>query len=166
MLSPSVHGIDAYVMDVANSQCSSNIQRKINVRYVAADGNDANDGLTPATAWRTIAKLNSGLPSGGAALLRCGDVFYGMIEVKGGIDSAHRTVITSYGNGPKPVISCTKNLRCDPEIWQTKAARYNYWYMDLNNPSNYSGIVSDDANPGFLVVDGEVNRGSIFAGMM
>ena len=156
MLSPSVHGIDAYVMDVANSQCSSNIQRKINVRYLAADGNDANDGLTPATAWRTIAKLNSGLPSGGAALLRCGDVFYGMIEVKGGIDSAHRTVITSYGNGPKPVISCTKNLRCDPEIWQTKAARYNYWYMDLNNPSNYAGIVSDDANPGFLVVDGEV----------
>ena len=110
MLSPSVHGIDAYVMDVANSQCSSNIQRKINVRYVAADGNDANDGLTPATAWRTIAKLNSGLPSGGAALLRCGDVFYGMIEVKGGIDSAHRTVITSYGNGPKPVISCNSAL--------------------------------------------------------
>ena len=126
------------------------------VRYLAADGNDANDGLTPATAWRTIEKLNSGLPGGGTALLRCGDVFYGMIKVKGGMDSGRRTVITSYGSGPRPVVSCSKNLRCDPGMWKTPAARYNYWYMDLNNPSNYTGIASADANPGFLLVDGVV----------
>ena len=47
------------------------------VRYLAADGDDRNDGRTPATAWRTVQKLNSDLPSGGTALLRCGDVFYG-----------------------------------------------------------------------------------------
>lgn len=126
------------------------------VRYLAADGDDRNDGRTPATAWRTVQKLNSDLPSGGTALLRCGDVFYGRIEVKGGIDSSTRTVISSFGRGPKPVISGTKNLRNDPAIWRTKAARYNYWYTDLNNPSNCSGVATDDANPGFLLVDGEV----------
>lgn len=126
------------------------------VRYLAADGDDRNDGMTPASAWRTVSRLNSGLPVGGTALLRCGDVFYGKIEVKGGLDSANRTVISSFGKGPKPVVSGTKNLRDDPAIWQTNAARYNYWYTDLNNPSNYSGVATDDANPGFLLVDGKV----------
>ena len=78
------------------------------VRYLAANGNDDNDGKTPSTAWRTVERLNAGLPAGGTALLRCGDVFYGMIQVKGGTDSAHRTTVTSFGDGPKPIISCTK----------------------------------------------------------
>ena len=126
------------------------------VRYLAADGNDANDGLTPATAWRTVERLNAGLPSGGTALLRCGDVFYGKIAVKGGIDGEHRTTLTSFGDGPRPVVSCVKNLRDDPKIWQAKVERYNVWSMDLTNALNYTGIRSNDANPGFLIVDGEV----------
>ena len=126
------------------------------VRYLAANGDDAKDGKTPETAWRTVKRLNSGLPGGGTARLRCGDVFYGMIQVKGGTDSAHRTTVTSFGTGPKPIISCTKNLRDDPKIWQTKAERFNYWSVDLTNSLNYTGVESSDANPGFLVVDGEV----------
>ena len=85
------------------------------VRYLAANGDDAKDGTTPETAWRTVRRLNSGLPGGGTARLRCGDVFYGMIQVKGGTDSAHRTTVTSFGDGPKPVISCIKNLRDDAD---------------------------------------------------
>ncbi len=126
------------------------------VRYLAADGDDANDGKTPATAWRTVERLNAGLPAGGTALLRCGDVFYGMVSVKGGIDRDHRTVVTSFGSGPKPVISCTKNLRDDPAIWRAHSTGYNQWCVDLTNPSNYTGIASADANPGFLLVDGVV----------
>ena len=126
------------------------------VRYLAADGDDANDGKTPKTAWRTIERLNSGLPAGGTALLRCGDVFYGMVEVRGGVDNDHRTVVTSFGAGPKPVISCTKNLRDDPGVWKAVSAAYCQWCMDLANPSNYTGLVSTDANPGFLLVDGVV----------
>ena len=126
------------------------------VRYLAANGDDANDGKSPATAWRTVERLNSGLPAGGTALLRCGDVFYGMVMVAGGLDCTHRTVVTSFGSGPKPVISCTKNLRDDPAIWQAHSTGYNQWYVDLTNPSNYTGLVSDNANPGFLLVDGEV----------
>lgn len=125
-------------------------------RYLAADGDDTADGRTPATAWRTIGKLNASLPAGGTALLRSGDVFYGTIMVKGGIDASRRTVVTSFGEGPKPVVSCTKNLKPDPAIWKVEEVRFNYWYTDLANPSNYSGFTSEDANPGFLLVDGEV----------
>ena len=126
------------------------------VRYLAANGNDDNDGKTPSTAWRTVERLNAGLPAGGTALLRCGDVFYGNIRVKGGADSAHRTTITSFGDGPKPVISCVKILRNDPGMWRAESTIYNKWSMDLANPSNYTGLASADANPGFLLVDGAV----------
>ena len=40
------------------------------VRYLANDGNDAADGKTPATAWRTVEKLNAALPPGATALLK------------------------------------------------------------------------------------------------
>ena len=125
-------------------------------RYLSAGGSDSNDGRTPERAWRTVEKLNKDLPAGGTALLKCGEVFYGTIEVKGGSDCAHRTVISSFGDGPKPVICGTKNLRNDPGMWKTKAARYNYWSVDLASPSNWTGVAGNDANPGFLLVDGEV----------
>ena len=127
------------------------------VRYLASNGDDSMDGKSPGTAWRTVERLNASLPPGGVARLRCGDVFYGQIAVRGGTDCDHRTVITSFGRGPKPVISCTKNLRDDPGLWQAMGfASYNRWFMDLTNPSNYTGIASGDANPGFLLVDGVV----------
>ena len=126
-------------------------------RYLAANGDDARDGKTPETAWRTLSRLNKGLPSGGTALLRCGDVFYGQLTVRGGIDKDHRTVITSYGTGSKPVISGMKILRDDPGIWHVHyTPDHNRWSMDLKDPANYTGLESDDANPGFLLVDGEV----------
>ena len=159
LLSSSSLCADVHVIDVVKPQSSPDAQTQINVRYLAADGNDADDGLTPSTAWRTVDRLNVGLPSGGTALLRCGDVFYGTIEVKGGIDGDHRTVIASYGTGAKPMVSCTKNLRDDPGIWQPRVAsavRYNYWVMELTNSLNYTGVRSSDANPGFLLVDGVV----------
>ena len=128
----------------------------VEVRYLAANGDDGNDGKSPETAWRSVARLNEGLPAGGTARLRRGDVFYGTLEVKGGIDRDHRTTVTSFGEGPKPVISCTKNLRDDPGIWDSKFPNYNIWSMDLTNPANYTGVDSADANPGFLLVDGAV----------
>jgi len=126
-------------------------------RYLAANGDDTKDGKTPETAWRTLSRLNAGLPSGGTALLRCGDVFYGQLAVPGGVDRAHRTVVASFGDGPKPVISGTKNLRDDPGIWHVHFAfDHNRWSMDLNDPSNYTGLESSNANPGFLLVDGKL----------
>ena len=129
----------------------------IEVRYLASNGDDSKDGKSPETAWRTVERLNASLPPGGVARLRCGDVFYGQIEVSGGIDKEHRTVVTSFGSGAKPIISCTKNLRDDPAVWQSSGfSSYNQWYVDLSNPWNYAGIASADANPGFLLVDGVV----------
>ncbi len=48
-------------------------------RYLSAEGDDAADGCSPETAWRTVGRLNEGLPAGGRACLRAGDVFYGTV---------------------------------------------------------------------------------------
>ena len=126
-------------------------------RYLSNAGDDAADGLTPATAWRTIARMNRGTEPGDTVCLRRGDVFYGTILVAGGPDADHCTTVTAYGEGPKPVVSATKNLKCDPAIWDCKSTGYSSWRTNLRDPANFTGLVdSPDANPGFLLVDGKI----------
>ena len=128
-------------------------------RYVANGGDDAADGRTPATAWRSLKKLSADLPPGGTGLLRCGDTFFGEIKVKGGPDAGHPTVITSYGRGAKPVLTYSKVLKDDPAIWQTGTGTvplYGIWWCDLTNPTNYVGVDTADINPGTILVDGEL----------
>lgn len=76
--------------------------------YLSAAGNDSNDGLTPATAWLTITKLNSVIVSDGTVLqnifLRGGDTFSGSILLTGTNPTSQR-YIESYGSG-HATISC------------------------------------------------------------
>ena len=125
-------------------------------RYLANSGNDAADGKTPATAWRTVGKLNASLPAGGTALFRRGDTFYGGVNVPGGLDADHPTTLAAWGEGPKPVISALKNLRNDPSVWEPVSEGLGIWRTCLTNEANYTGLVCGDANPGFLLVDGTV----------
>lgn len=60
--------------------CSAYLQRPTPTRFVSAAGNDANDGLTAATSWLTIAKVNAvaaspGFPAGAVIGFRGGDTF-------------------------------------------------------------------------------------------
>ena len=124
------------------------------VRYLSAEGDDAADGKTPRSAWRTIEKLNAALPAGGTALLRRGDVFYGGLRLPAGADASHPTVLADYGTGPKPVLSAIKIIRPDPSLW--KGPDHARWRVNLADPTNCTGVVTQDCNPGFLLVDGEV----------
>ena len=112
-------------------------------RYLANAGDDAADGRTPATAWRTIGRLNAGLPAGGRGLLRRGDVFHGTIRVKGGPDAAHSTAITAYGEGAKPVITTAVRVPTGTNVWALVGR--NIWKTPL-----------EPSIPGVLIVDGEL----------
>lgn len=126
-------------------------------RYLSNAGDDAADGLTPQTAWRTVGKLNKDLPAGATGCLRRGDVFYGCLKVKGGLDLDHPTVLTDYGVGAKPVVTTQKLLKPDPAVWEpVSAARHGMWRMDVGNPSNSTGFVTEENDPAFLTVDGVV----------
>ncbi|MBN1396637.1 MAG: right-handed parallel beta-helix repeat-containing protein [Bacteroidetes bacterium] len=70
--------------------------------YVSSSGNDANNGTSTSTPWKTISKVNSfTFVSGDAVYLRGGDTFYGQINInQSGI------TIGAYDNSiKKPVIT-------------------------------------------------------------
>jgi hypothetical protein len=73
--------------------------------HVSPGGSDTNDGLAPATAWRTLAKLSSAtnlLQPGDSVLLERGGVWREQLRaVKSGTEAAPITY-GAYGEGPKP----------------------------------------------------------------
>ena len=126
------------------------------VRYLSSDGDDGADGRSPERAWRTLGRLNASLPPGGEARLRRGDVFFGGLDVKGGIDAGHPTVVTVYGTGPRPEISRYKIAKPVESAWENVTGAV--WRIDLRDPSRFSGDVeSADANVGFLRVNGTIH---------
>lgn len=68
-------------------------------------GNDSADGLTPATAWQSLAKANSVVyQPGDSLLLKSGATWTGRLQPQGSGTLAARIVIDRYDNGPKPLI--------------------------------------------------------------
>jgi len=71
----------------------------------ADSGNDSADGLTPATAWQSLAKANSVVyQPGDSLLLKSGAIWTGRLKPQGSGTLAARIVIDRYGAGPKPLI--------------------------------------------------------------
>ena len=69
------------------------------IYYVAADGDDLNDGLSPRTPIRTLDKMNSlDLQPTDGVMFRRGDVWRGRIHTKAGV------TYSAYGRGEKPRI--------------------------------------------------------------
>ena len=75
--------------------------------FVSAQGNDSADGLSVATAWKSIEKVNSvTFQPGDRILFRKGDTFYGQIAVKGSGKEGRPITMSSYGEGSgRPVIN-------------------------------------------------------------
>ena len=74
--------------------------------YVAADGSDANDGLSEAAPFQTLEKINSlTLIPGDRVLFKKGDTFQGTLRPQGSGRESAPIVIASYGAGnQKPIL--------------------------------------------------------------
>lgn len=75
--------------------------------YVSTSGNDSNNGLSPATAWKTLNKVNvQSFSAGDAILLNSVDTFAGTITVPTSGNSTNPITVSAYGPiTSKPVIS-------------------------------------------------------------
>lgn len=71
----------------------------MSVYYLSREGSDCADGLSPDTAWQTIACANARLQAGDTLLFRRGDTFYGRVLLPHGLSHEHPTVCASYGEG-------------------------------------------------------------------
>ena len=68
--------------------------------YVSLSGNDYNDGMSPATPWKTIAKVNSEKFSGGQSILfEGGETFRGNLTIHDSGTSEALITVGSYGTG-------------------------------------------------------------------
>jgi hypothetical protein len=76
--------------------------------YFSASGNDANNGTSTSTPWKTLSKFNSVFASkspGDNFLFNRGDVFYGNMIISRSGSSGSPITIGAYGTGAMPVIS-------------------------------------------------------------
>ena len=94
-------------------------------RYLSARGDDAADGLTPRTAWRTVQRLNGEkLPRGTFVLFERGGVF------RGGVTACSGVSYTAYGVGPKPCVTTSPFDGADPAKWEKTDAE-DVWRIQI-----------------------------------
>jgi hypothetical protein len=136
--------------------------------YVSANGDDAADGLSKATPWKTITRaLQNALGDGDHIRFRRGDTFFGALN------GARRSnawalgnvpiTFSAYGVGKRPVICGYKVLPAGS--WVSHAA--NIWKIAINDPALVGGNTAltgaAGANIGFLRVDGTIMGAKAFS---
>lgn len=71
--------------------------------YVSAAGNDANNGTSTATPWKTLAKVSSTVFSPGDMILfNSGDTFVGQLVISSSGSAGNPIVYGKYGSGNNP----------------------------------------------------------------
>ena len=114
--------------------------------YVKNGGNDALAGTSDATAWETIAKVNSfesSLNPGDSVLFNKGDTWSGTIT-KGSVGSAgksgtagNRITYGSYGEGEKPIITSLQTVN----------------FSAYNDTVDYV-VIATESNPNYILING------------
>ena len=80
------------------------------------NGDDANAGTTPATAWKSLERVDAApLVAGDSVLFRRGRVWRGTLRTKPG-EEGRPVRYGAYGKGPKPRILSSADLS-DPKLW-------------------------------------------------
>lgn len=118
--------------------------------YMADDGDDNNDGLSPDTPWRSFEKLASfrkELRSGDAVLFKRGSVFrqndikHPNLNDNAAIIAVDGVSYGAYGTGPKPALYGSPRNFAEDNVW-VKSERYDVWQTRL--PLQDAGIVVFD----------------------
>ncbi|MCW5897950.1 MAG: right-handed parallel beta-helix repeat-containing protein [Flavobacteriales bacterium] len=76
--------------------------------YVSPNGNDNNNGTSPATAWRTVQRaqqVTQTMQPGDRILFERGGLYPGMLSLNASGTAANPMVFGAYGTGEKPIIS-------------------------------------------------------------
>jgi len=96
------------------------------VYYVSPNGDDANDGRTPDTAWQTLSRVNgTEFSAGSYVLFERGGIWRGQISAKAGV------TYSAYGEGAKPALYGGHEDGAIPEKWTLMEGTDNIWiYAD------------------------------------
>ena len=103
--------------------------------YVSNSGSDSHPGTAPATAWRSLAKVNGfQFVPGDVVRFERGGTWRGQLVPSSGSPQGHVTY-TSYGEGPKPLLlgSIEKNKPDDWEPVESRLWRAGPFPCDVGN---------------------------------
>jgi hypothetical protein len=117
--------------------------------YVDATGGiDTNDGLSPATAWKTVAKVNgSTFSAGDSILFKRGQVWNENLVPPSSGASGNPIVFDAYGTGEAPTL--TGYVSLPASSWTADIA--NVWKTSITSSSfNYVlfGYIGSDGTVG------------------
>lgn len=121
--------------------------------YVSPNGNDSNDGKSPATAIRSTTMIATLRPrSGDAVLFERGGVWH----LSKAIKCNEGVTYGAYGTGEKPALFGSPENYADPKFWKASNLK-NVWKLNISDTS--IGLIVFDH--GELV--GEKNDGGLLA---
>jgi len=146
---------------IAANNASGVAQQQAYDYYVALSGNDS-DGLTPATAWTSLASLQSNIGSlvaGDTVAFQGGDEFFGTLAINALNGALNNEVtFTSYGTG-KAVIKGSQSLT----NWSDVAFDMQVWQAFVNgvNTGDFVGQVFQNGIPLNNSSSDRVNRFTI-----
>ena len=110
----------AEILTTSNMSIPSNAT----VYYVSNNGNDSADGRSPATAWKTIGKVNTltNADAGSYVCFERGGLWRGEeLLARAGV------TYTAYGEGDKPMLYGSPEDGADPDKWIETSVE-NIWY--------------------------------------
>jgi len=95
--------------------------------YVSySSGNDSNDGLSEASPFKNLGKINSITFSAGDIIkFKKGDTWYGYFKINGSGEDSNLISVDSYGTGDKPIINGYG--------YQASIFVYNEEYIEIKN---------------------------------
>ncbi len=112
----------------------------------AKTGDDNADGRTPATAWRTSARLGrEKIAPGSYVLFERGGVYRGTVKVSSGV------TYTAYGTGAKPCIYGSPENGANPAKWQ-RTDNPNVWAYDIGSRDVGTMVFDDGASHAIKIV--------------
>ncbi|WP_083940558.1 right-handed parallel beta-helix repeat-containing protein [Rudanella lutea] len=140
------------------------------IYYVAANGNDANNGLSISSPLQTLAKVSSlPLVPGDQILFRRGDTFRGTLDLTRSGNANSQIKFGAYGSGNKPVLAgstlLTNWVNSGNSVWQTTCSSCSIAPTGLyvNNISQPLGRFpnSNTGNKGYLTVQNHSGKNSL-----
>src|SRR6476620_3342319 len=136
--------------------------------YFSESGNDANNGTSTSTPWKTISKFNSVFASkspGDNFLFNRGDEFYGNLIISRSGSSGLPMTIGAYGSGANPVItgfttvSAWTNL--GGNIWESTNAVSTLPYTNMVTINGVNTPMGRYPNSSYLIWDSRSGNTSI-----
>ncbi len=117
--------------------------------YISYKGDDANDGLTPATAWRTVRNLRAKTPAlaeGDLVLFERGGVYH-----DAELYPVSHTGVGAYGEGRKPQLYAGDKNYADPTLWEQVDGHYAKWRTKI--PADRKNADAMHHNIGNIIFD-------------